>query len=288
MISEFIKRSITAVLLSICFGGAYLHSTTLFSILMLIVFILIATFEWPKLTGLRGIKLIALSFVYPGLPIAGLLYLNYCYRSVNLLLPLYPLFIAWMADTCGYMIGKSFGKHKVCPAISPGKSWEGLSASFGGVILLNYFLLPYLKVAAFIWVAKDFKVVVIISLIQTIVAFLGGIFISYLKRKKGLKDAGSVLPGHGGLLDRFDSVFATVFVIYGMLFFHIALRGHGISVGSSIQSKFSYFFSKVKNLVPLKATKKAEKRTKRSMPLKKKEKVIPGQVVPGQSDDSSD
>ena len=291
MITEFVKRSITAVVLSICFGGAYLHSMALFTILMVAIFVLITVFELPNLIGkCFGPRLFLTALVYPGLPIAGLLYLNYSYRSASILLPLYPVFIAWTADTFGYMVGKFIGKHKICPTLSPGKSWEGLVASFGGVVLLNYFLMPHLEIAAFSVYARHYKSLLIISFIQTIIAFLGGIFISFLKRRQGLKDAGSALPGHGGFLDRFDSVFSTVFVIYGMIFFHAAAKkgipSFGGKLQTRIQTSISFAVQKVRALLPFG---KKKTRPVPSMPVRKKkrkERVIPGQkVIPGQSDD---
>ena len=94
-------------------------------------------------------------------------------------------------------------------------------ASIGGVVLLNVIIMPRLVVAPFVIYATRYKILVLVSVIQTVVAFLGGIFISYLKRKNGLKDTGEVLPGHGGFLDRFDSVFSTVVVLWGIIGIHL-------------------------------------------------------------------
>ena len=158
------------------------------------------------------------SLFYPILPMLSLIYLNVYYYQKNMLIPLYPFFVAWTYDTCGYLIGKLCGNHKVWPSLSPGKSWEGLFAGFVGVSLFNWFFLPQLDQNLFVNYVTAFFVVITLSLILTLLAFLGGMFISYLKRKNNLKDTGSVLPGHGGFLDRFDSVFfIAIAVLIGVL-----------------------------------------------------------------------
>lgn len=123
-----------------------------------------------------------------------------------MLMPLYPFFIAWSADTGGYITGKLIGKHKMCPTISPGKTWEGFGGSILAVFTTNLFLAPALKNTQLALDGHWIKIS-ILSAIMTVIAFLGGFMLSYFKRKQGLKDAGRVLPGHGGFLDRFDSVF---------------------------------------------------------------------------------
>lgn len=101
-------------------------------------------------------------------------------------------------DTVAYFIGKNFGKHKIAPKISPCKTWEGTLAGFLGPILVSiiagkYFLdLNYFKIILF-------------ALVMGILSFLGDLSVSWYKRKLNVKDAGCIIPGHGGLLDRIDS-----------------------------------------------------------------------------------
>lgn len=225
MMTEFTKRTLTSIVLVGCFGGAFLHSTLLFLFLLSIVLFLILFFEWPNLFSPESrIVYWITSLAYPIAPMIGLMALNFFYRDVSMLIPLYPLMIAWTADTFGYLVGKAFGTHKICPTISPGKSWEGLTGSVLGVIGLNYLFMWQLKIVPFTYYAKSHEFLLIISVVQTVIAFLGGIFISYLKRKKGLKDTGHVLPGHGGFLDRFDSVFFVVLVTWLMIGLYHLIR----------------------------------------------------------------
>ena len=215
---EFIKRALTAIFLTATFGGAYLHSMLLFMLLLGAVFLVVLCVEWPGLVPFQGLEGLLFSLVYPGISMIAMVTLHGLYYSKDFYLPLYPFFVAWAADTGGYLVGRLCGSHKICPSISPGKSWEGLAGSVVAVSVMNMMILPRIDAhfAQFI-IQSSVVILVIFSLALTVIAFLGGLFVSVLKRGKQLKDAGSVLPGHGGFLDRFDSVFAVVLVVWGML-----------------------------------------------------------------------
>lgn len=224
--AEFFKRVVTSIILGFCFFGAYLHSVVMFSLLMLIILALILFFEWPKLINIQSYSFWIITVFYPIFPIVGLIYLNYLYHKVDILIPLYPFLTAWTADTFGYLIGKACGSRKICPTISPGKSWEGICGSFIGVTILNFIILPQIKIEPISLYFCDISfltilIILFISLIFTLVAFCGGLFLSVLKRRKNLKDVGDILPGHGGFLDRFDSVLFTALLT---LFFILVLE----------------------------------------------------------------
>lgn len=204
--SEFFKRLITSAILLFCVGGAYFHSVSLFSMMLVAIFTIITLFELPKLVELSPLFFLFVALIYPGVPVSCLIYLNYKYHYLNVFIPLYPFLVAWTADTFGYMVGKTFGVHKLCPSISPGKTWEGLIGSTVGVFLFNLFFIPKTEI---LWLINlNIFGLFLVSVLFTLCAFAGGFLLSFLKRRKGLKDAGDVLPGHGGFLDRFDSVFA--------------------------------------------------------------------------------
>lgn len=206
--NENFQRFATGLILGFCFLGSYFHSLLLFSLILFALLFIILFFEWPKLVNLKIItfKYWLISFIYPILPISTLIYLNLSLRNKDFLIPLYPFLISWTADTGAYILGKLIGKHKICPAISPGKSWEGLFGGLISVIIFNIIYLPGIKTLPFVIYLQSFFPILLFSFLITIIAFLGDIFISFLKRKRGLKDTGNLLPGHGGLLDRFDSV----------------------------------------------------------------------------------
>jgi phosphatidate cytidylyltransferase len=122
---------------------------------------------------------------------------------------LYLLLLIWVADIAAYFTGKRWGLTKLCPDISPGKTVAGL---YGG-------LLAAVAFAVAVGVYKEFKTVilvdfVVLSALTVVVSVVGDLFESLAKRIRGVKDSGVVLPGHGGVLDRIDSVMAAVSVFY--------------------------------------------------------------------------
>ncbi len=121
------------------------------------------------------------------------------------------LFVVWAGDTGAYFAGKSFGRRKLYPAISPKKTVEG---AIGGLLsgLVVAILYKVLLFRSMSWGA-----VVTVSLLVGVVAQIGDLCESYLKRAFDTKDSGSILPGHGGFLDRFDGVVFSLPVMYGCI-----------------------------------------------------------------------
>lgn len=128
----------------------------------------------------------------------------------NLLLPLSVFIFLWLNDTGAYICGSLLGKHKLFPRVSPGKSWEG---SIGGAIIVMGIAALLAWVDQSMLLAKFGAVETGLSTIEwmglglTVVVFgtLGDLVESLFKRTLGIKDSGNILPGHGGMLDRFDS-----------------------------------------------------------------------------------
>ncbi|MBM3893163.1 phosphatidate cytidylyltransferase [Candidatus Dependentiae bacterium] len=203
---ELIKRSLTGLVLIVSFGGAYLHSSLLFIAALLILLCITLCWEWPQLVDLHKPSRLALTLVYPILPFVILMWLTYQFYSTDFYLPIFPFLTAWAADTGGYIVGKLIGFHKMCPTISPGKSWEGFTGSIISVFAMCWHVLPKIGLFKATILTTNLIALFFFALLITIIAFLGGFFLSVLKRKEGLKDAGSLLPGHGGILDRFDGV----------------------------------------------------------------------------------
>lgn len=245
---EFIKRSMTAALLVATFSGAYLHSSLLFSLLLAAIFLVVLCNEWPGLVPVSGFGGVLFSLLYPCLPMAGLLVLHNLYYPQDFYLSLYPFLIGWTADTCGYVVGKLSGWHKICPSISPGKSWEGLAGSFVGVVAANFLILPSLEAPFAFAVRAHIVWVIALSALLTVIAFLGGLMISVFKRAKNLKDAGNVLPGHGGFLDRLDSVFAVIVVVWCLLLAPV-LATQSKSLYASSKSVMSSLVGQSKGMV---------------------------------------
>lgn len=113
------------------------------------------------------------------------------------------LFIIWAADIGAYFAGRSWGRHKLAPSISPGKTREGL---LGGLVLA--LLVAQLLVFFSGMIAPPLWALLTIALVTTLVSAAGDLFVSIHKRTSGVKDSGQIFPGHGGVLDRFDSLLA--------------------------------------------------------------------------------
>lgn len=120
----------------------------------------------------------------------------------------------WCADIGAYFAGRRFGKHKLAPSISPGKTIEGV---IGGLLLVSLVLVPsalYLLNVSYLGALFLWGVLILVALISVV----GDLYESKLKRAAGLKDSGKILPGHGGILDRLDSLFpALPFLFFGLL-----------------------------------------------------------------------
>lgn len=113
--------------------------------------------------------------------------------------------LVWVADSAAYFTGRKFGKHKLAPAISPGKTWEGV---IGAVVACSIYMLIVL------WLKGESVLALGVALFVTwsgvVMAVLGDLFESLIKRQAGVKDSGALLPGHGGLLDRIDALTSTL------------------------------------------------------------------------------
>ncbi|SFR58439.1 phosphatidate cytidylyltransferase [Marinobacter gudaonensis] len=125
--------------------------------------------------------------------------------SSNLLLILYVFCVVWVADIGAYFAGRAFGKAKLAPRVSPGKSWAGV---WGGLLAVGLFalLIGFLASAGL----SEIFLLVIASLATGLVSVLGDLFESMLKRYRGIKDSSQLLPGHGGIMDRIDSLTAAI------------------------------------------------------------------------------
>ena len=187
-------------------------------ILLLVLAAMVKTVICHKNFGLIEAAVTVLGTLYVSLPFSHLLLLRF--TEANQYIPtalgslaagaayLWLAFVGtWASDTLAYFVGSTLGRHKLCPAISPGKTYEGaagglIGSTLGVTAMGMLFGLPVMHT-------------LILGLLVGIVAPLGDLTESALKRFAGVKDSGSLLPGHGGVLDRFDAImFATPVVYY--------------------------------------------------------------------------
>lgn len=127
-------------------------------------------------------------------------------------LALFVFVLMWVADSGAYFTGRTLGRHKLAPRVSPGKTREGALGGLvgGGVFALAVGLW-------FGWTGNRLLAFVVLAVICVAVSIVGDLFISLLKRQQGLKDTGRLFPGHGGVLDRIDSLLAAVPVfVFGL------------------------------------------------------------------------
>jgi phosphatidate cytidylyltransferase len=131
-------------------------------------------------------------------------------RSPALLLAL--MAIVWVADTAAYFAGRRFGKRKLAPAISPGKTWEGVYGALIAVAVYALALLPFAEGVGYSAPILPTSVIAWVALALALagLSIVGDLFESQLKRNRGVKDSGKLLPGHGGVLDRIDALLAAL------------------------------------------------------------------------------
>lgn len=123
------------------------------------------------------------------------------------------LFAAWISDTLAYFSGVTLGKHKIVPHISPKKTWEGcIGGAIGcAVVMTLYFDIVIYNLAGITMNIVLFSVLsFVLGFVMSVMSQLGDWLASLIKRRVGIKDYGNIFPGHGGMLDRFDSAFFTI------------------------------------------------------------------------------
>ncbi len=149
-----------------------------------------------------GLKI--LPAIYPLLPLVSMMVINYLPNALGLVAMLLTFVIAPFADTFAYFLGSLIGGKKLCPKLSPKKTWAGAFGSvIGGVVgaLAVYFIFGKglnLNYGALIFGGLGF--------VASIVTIFGDLFASLIKRKVGIKDYGNIMPGHGGVMDRIDGM----------------------------------------------------------------------------------
>ena len=120
--------------------------------------------------------------------------------------------LVWLSDVGGYIIGVNFGKHKLFERISPKKTWEGVVGSLLLCIIGSFVLHQFIPI-------MNMNLWLVLAIIVCVSSVIGDLIESMLKRSANIKDSGNILPGHGGILDRFDSVLFVIPIVYIFKFF---------------------------------------------------------------------
>lgn len=209
MNNEFYVRAKTSLIIGASAAALFLFFPPIVISMMLVgcaSWILLD--EWPKIASNMGLTGWFLALFYIILPFEALINLN---RSNQKILILMCILVASCDIGC-YLFGSLFGKHLLAPSISPKKSWEGLLGGLLSTVLTLYVVMHFFDAPL------SLKWCIYIGVPTALLAIAGDLFESQLKRNADIKDTGTVLPGHGGLLDRFDSLmFVALFYYYLIL-----------------------------------------------------------------------
>ncbi len=119
-----------------------------------------------------------------------------------------------MTDTCAYFVGSKFGKHKMTPKISPKKSWEGAVGGVAGAVIVNLLIFLIFNMVIKERLLLPYWAVILITVVLAVISMFGDLSASVIKRNYGAKDFGKLIPGHGGVMDRFDSCIFVLPTLY--------------------------------------------------------------------------
>ena len=198
--------------LSIIWGVSHISLYFLLGFALVFIFLrIVAQIFFKETRGFYAIAISCLSLIYIALPMAGFVILEIEFEYFPWVLVAIVSLI-WINDTGAFLIGSLFGRHRLYEALSPKKSWEGF---FGGMVFsigaaIGYHFIfkgatPF-PMSLLLWI--------FIGFIVTVASTIGDLFESMLKRNVGVKDSGKLIPGHGGILDRVDSL---LFVVPSLL-----------------------------------------------------------------------
>ncbi|SHG57179.1 phosphatidate cytidylyltransferase [Thermosyntropha lipolytica DSM 11003] len=197
------------LLMLICFWQSKMdYGDMIFSLtLVLIITIILSVIAFPRIKFDDA----ALSFwgaIYIGILLGYALKIGHHFEH-SFIIMLLTFVLTWCTDIGGYIFGKRWGKHKMTPVLSPKKTWEGAA---GGVFLCVLAAWVFSKLTPYY--SWHYGYVLVLGFLASIMAQLGDLFASSIKRYFGVKDAGHIIPGHGGVLDRFDSFMLVLPVVY--------------------------------------------------------------------------
>lgn len=197
------SRMYTGIVSGLLFFGLYGLLPSLFMCLLFSLACWMILVEWPRVNAGGNWWL----YGYPLLPLFLLITHVASWRDTHWAYGVYPFIAAWLVDAAGYAVGMRWGKHLCWPSVSPRKTWEGVAAGIVVIIVFHATLFIFKATIYPSWLMLCGAPLVAIA------AMLGDFLVSWHKRQRGIKDTGALLPGHGGLLDRFDSVLAVIVVV---------------------------------------------------------------------------
>jgi phosphatidate cytidylyltransferase len=166
----------------------------------------------PLADALGGISLSAAGLVFIALPLSAIVRMHGT-PEIGPRLLLFVLVLVWVGDTLAYFVGRTIGRTRMAPQLSPGKTWEGAAANLLGSVLVG---LAFAR-----WLDVDAANMMAMAALANIAGQAGDLLESAYKRSAGVKDSGTLLPGHGGMLDRIDALLLAAPVVW--YYFHLVL-----------------------------------------------------------------
>lgn len=196
------------LVLGIVWGG--LSAAWLMVLVPMVFLIFVAELSGRNIRPLQHIAVRIAGIVYIAVPMALLVSLGvetkegvsvYDYTFV-----LSYIVLIWINDVGAYLVGRTFGRHKLCERLSPKKSWEGFWGGFVLTVLVSVGIGYFTKGDLLVWF--------LLGVVLSLSAVAGDLVESMFKREAGIKDSGNIIPGHGGFLDRFDAMFVSLPFVY--------------------------------------------------------------------------
>ena len=209
--TNILQRVMTSVPLIISLTLSYFYAPFwVLTAIGLFITYWITCIEWPKLVSPRTKLFWVLTPFYPTAPLLLCLLLLHSAQRPTLI---FIILLIFLHDSAAYFVGNMYGKHLLAPHLSPKKTWEGALAGLGITLLFFIIFAPKITPINSIAIIKIISLAALFSFLAT----TGDLFESYFKRRAGVKDSGTLLPGHGGLLDKIDGLLFVVPVLYVLL-----------------------------------------------------------------------
>ena len=210
-VSMIVALSVCTVLLAVVFGS----SNTIDAVVLplgvaaaAIWLVIAAVLVQPSAMKLRLPRIPAMVLAVVLVLAAWFALMRFLSQGVLMLLSV--LSLVWIADTAAYFVGRAFGRRKLAPHISPGKTWAGVAGAILAVLIVAFTIWQFVPAARiysndlFAAIGPAFALLLLVLLVAS--SIVGDLFESLLKRQAGVKDSGQLLPGHGGVLDRLDAM----------------------------------------------------------------------------------
>lgn len=193
--NELLVRSLSAIAMMLVALAAAFEGGYYFAVLVAAAATLLY-YEWTRIVRGWGLGWKVSGFVYALLPALALLWVR-DRAEHGLALLLWVFIVTWATDIGAYLVGRAFGRTKLAPSISPGKTVEGLYGGMVGATILG---------GAWVLLTRLNLTLLVLAPLLALAAQGGDLFESWMKRRAGVKDSGRLLPGHGGLFDRLDGL----------------------------------------------------------------------------------